>query len=236
MIKMTDVNEAKVIKLKTHGQVFEILADSVKALALKSGNPVDIREVLAVQKIFTDAKKGMEASPTVLNDIFKTDDPLEVAKLIIQKGDIPLTAEYKQGIRDQKMKQIINMIHRNAVDPKTHAPHPPHRIEAALLEAKFHVDENKDVNKQVEEALKVLRPILPIKFEIKEIAVKVPPLYAAKSYSVLNSFGKKIREDWQSDGSLVVVLEMPGGLEEDFHNQLNALCHGEVETKILNVK
>ena len=233
---MTDVNEAKVIKLKTHGQVFEILADSVKALALKSGNPVDIREVLAVQKIFTDAKKGMEASPTVLNDIFKTDDPLEVAKLIIQKGDIPLTAEYKQGIRDQKMKQIINMIHRNAVDPKTHAPHPPHRIEAALLEAKFHVDENKDVNKQVEEALKVLRPILPIKFEIKEIAVKVPPLYAAKSYSVLNSFGKKIREDWQSDGSLVVVLEMPGGLEEDFHNQLNALCHGEVETKILNVK
>ena len=99
---MATVDESKVIKLKTHGQSFEILADSTKALAFKSGNPVDIRDVLAVQKIFTDAKKGMEASPNALKSIFKTDDPLEVAKLIIQKGDIPLTAEYKSQLRDQK--------------------------------------------------------------------------------------------------------------------------------------
>jgi len=233
---MTGVDEANVLKLRTHGQNFEILADSTKALNFKSGGAVDIREVLAVQKIFTDAKKGMEASPNALRSIFRTEDPLEVAKIIIQKGEVPLTAEYKQGLREQKKKQIINIIHRNAVDPKTHAPHPPQRIEAALEQAKFHIDEVRDVNKQVEDALKVLRPILPIKFEVKEIAAKVPPDYAAKSYSILNSFGKKIREDWQTDGSLVVVLEIPGGLEEDFHNKLNALCHGDVETKVLNVK
>lgn len=233
---MTTIDEAHIIKLKTHGQSFEILADSTKALSLKSGGAVDIRDVVAVQKIFTDAKKGMVASSNALRSIFKTDDPLEVSKIIIQKGEIPLTAEYRQGLRDQKKKQIISIIHRNAVDPKTHIPHPPQRIEAALEEAKFHVDEAKDVNKQVEEALKVLRPVLPIRFEVKEIAAKIPPAYAAKSYPILNSFGKKVREDWQSDGSLVVVLEMPGGLEEDFHNKLNALCHGDVETKVLNVR
>jgi ribosome maturation protein SDO1 len=233
---MTNVDEAKVIKLKTHGQTFEILADSTKALAFKSGSAVDIREVLAVQTVFTDAKKGMEASPNALRDIFKTEDHLEAAKIIIQKGDIPLTSEYKQGLKDQKKKQIINMIHRNAVDPQTHAPHPPNRIEAALDEAKFQVDEVKDVPKQVEEALKALRPILPIKFEIKEIAAKIPAEFAAKSYSVINSFGKKIREDWQTDGSLLVVIELPGGLEEDFYSKLNELCHGNAETKILNVK
>ncbi len=233
---MITLEEANIIKLKTHGQNFEIMADSTKALSLKSGAVVDIRDVVAVQKIFTDARKGMVASPNALRSIFKTDDPLEVAKLIIQKGEIPLTAEYKQSLREKKKKQIIDIIHKNAVDPKTHAPHPPQRIEAALEEAKFHFDEAKEVNKQVEEALKAIRPILPIQFEIKEIAAKIPAEFAAKSYSVLNSFGKKIREDWQTDGSLVVVLEMPGGLEEDFHNKLNALCHGDVETKILNVK
>ena len=233
---MTSVDEAKIIKLKTHGQHFEILADSTKALALKSGVAGDIRDILAAQKIFTDAKKGMEASPNALKDIFKTDDPLEVAKLIIQKGEIPVTSEHRAELREQKKKQIINMIHRNAVDPKTHTPHPPQRIEAALEEAKFHVDEVKDVSKQVEEALKAIRPILPIKFEIKEIAVKIPPEFAAKSYSILNSFGKKIREDWQTDGSLVVVVEIPGGLEEDFHGKLNALCHGDIETKVLNTR
>jgi len=77
---------------------------------------------------------------------------------------------------------------------------------------------------------------LPIKFEVKEIATKIPPEFAAKSYPIFNQFGKKIREDWQTDGSLVVVIEMPGGLEEDFHNKLNALCHGNVETKVLKVK
>lgn len=233
---MTTVDEANVIKLKTHGQNFEILADSTKALQVKSGAEIDIRDILAAQKIFTDAKKGMEASPNALKSIFKTDDPLEVAKLIIQKGDIPLTAEYKQNLREQKKKQIINIIHRNAVDPKTHAPHPPQRIEAALEDAKFHIDEGKEVNKQVEDALKAIRTILPIKFEIKEIAAKIPADYAAKSYPIFNSFGKKLREDWQTDGSLVVVVEIPGGLEEDFHNKLNELCHGNVETKILNVR
>ncbi|MBW2975606.1 ribosome assembly factor SBDS [Candidatus Woesearchaeota archaeon] len=233
---MTDVDEAKIIRLKTHGQSFEILADSSKALAMKSGSVSDIRDVLAVQKVFTDAKKGMEASPNALKDVFKTDDPLEAARQIIQKGEIPLTAEYKQELREKKKRQIINIIHRNAVDPKTHAPHPPQRIEAALEDAKFHVDEGKDVNKQVDEALKALRAILPIKFEVKEIAVKIPSEFAAKSYTVLNSFGRKIREDWQSDGSLVAVLEMPGGLEEEFHNRINSLCHGNIETKVLNVK
>lgn len=233
---MTTVDEANIIKLKTHGQNFEILADSTKALAVKSGANIDMRDVLAAQKIFTDARKGMIASPNSLKTSFGTDDTLEAAKIIIQKGEIPLTAEYKQSLREKKKKQIIDIIHRNAVDPKTHTPHPPQRIESALEQAKFHIDEVKDINKQVEEALKVLRAILPIKFEIKEIAAKIPPQYAAKSYPILNSFGKKIREDWQTDGSLVVVLEMPGGLEEDFHNKLNTLCHGDVETKILNVR
>ncbi|HZX44831.1 MAG TPA: ribosome assembly factor SBDS [Candidatus Nanoarchaeia archaeon] len=233
---MVSVDSANTIKLKTHGQSFEILADSTKALAIKHGTDMDIRDVLAVQKVFTDSRKGLEASPNALKAVFGTDDPLEAAKLIIQKGDIPLTQEYKQGLRDQKKKQIIYMIHRNAVDPKTHLPHPPQRIEAALEEAKFHIDEFKEVTKQVEEALKAIRPILPIKFETKEISAKIPPNYAAKSYSILHSFGKTLREDWQSDGSLVVIVEIPGGLEEEFHSKLNALCHGEVETKILNIR
>ena len=233
---MVNVDQAHVVKLKTNGQEFEILVDSDKALALKGGANIDIRDVLAVQKIFSDARKGMEISPHALESVFKTHDVFEAAKQIIQKGEIHLTAEYKNQLKETKKKQIINIIHRNAVDPQMHIPHPISRIEAALEQAKFHVDEFKDVNKQVEDALKAIRIILPIKFEIKELAVKIPPEFAAKSYSVLNSFGKKLKEDWQSDGSLLVVLEIPGGLEEDLHSKLNALCHGNVETKILKVR
>ena len=90
--------------------------------------------------------------------------------------------------------------------------------------------------KQMQDVIKAIRPILPIKFEVKEIAVKIPAEFAAKSYNVLNNFGKKTKEEWLSDGSLAVVIEMPGGLEEDFYEKINAVCHGDVESKVLSIK
>jgi len=230
---MVTVDKANIIRLSTHGKIFEILADAEKALELKSGQDVPITEILAVENVFTDSKKGTAASENVMESIFKTSDPLEVAKIIIEKGNIPLTKEHKAGIRDQKLKQVITYISRNAVDPKTHYPHPPDRVEAALKEANFNIDETKDVQKLVDDAIKAIRPILPIKFETIELACKIPADVAAKSYSVINTFGKKTSENWQTDGSLMVVIEMPAGMEEDFHHKVNALCHGEVETKIL---
>ena len=233
---MVDVDKAHTAKLKTHGQEFEILIDSDKAIAFKTGKEADIKDVLAIEKIFTDAKKGLETSPNALKQCFGTEDVLECAKQIIMKGEFSLSAEYKQKLRDQKKRQIINLIHRNAVDPSNHLPHPPQRIEAAMDEAKIHVDEFEDVQKQMNEVLKKIRVILPIKFEVKEIAVKIPAEYGAKSYAVINNFGKKIKEDWLSDGSLSVVIEIPGGLEEDFYEKLNEICHGNVESKVLSTR
>jgi len=233
---MINVEDAHIAKLKTHGQDFEILIDSDKAIAFKSGSITDVREVLAVEKVFSDAKKGLEVSPNALKQCFTTDDVLEVSKEIINKGEFSLTAEYKQNLRDQKKKQIINLIHRNAVDPTTHLPHPPQRIESAMEEAKIHIDEFENTQKQMDEVIKKIRPILPIKFEVKEIAVKIPADFAAKSYNIINDFGKKVKEEWLNDGSLAVVIDMPGGLEEDFYEKINALCHGEVESKVLSTK
>jgi len=164
-----------------------------------------------------------------------SDEVLE-AKIIIKKGEIQLTQEHRANLRERKRKQIINMLHVNGVDPRTHLPHPPQRIENALEEAKFHVEEFGQVHEQVQEALKKLRPILPIKFEVKEISVKIPAQFAAKSYQVLSMFGTKLREEWQNDGSLLTVLEMPGGLESDFYDKINSLTHGNVETKVLKIK
>jgi len=233
---MVSVDSAHIIKFKSHGHVFEILVDLNLAFAVRQGKDVDMSSVVAVEKVFADARRAEVASPNSMKEVFGTEDPLEVARLIINKGELPMTTEYRHQLKEQKLKQIVNMIHRNAVDPQTHAPHPPQRIESALQEAKFHVDEFIDVQKQMQEALAMIRPILPIKLEIKEIAVKIPPDYAAKSYPIIQQFGKKLREDWQSDGSYMAVVEIPGGLEEDFHNKLNALCHGNVETKILKTR
>ena len=233
---MVTVDNAIIARLKSHGQDFEILVDCNNAVALKEGKDVNMRDVLAAMKIFSDAKKGLEASETATKQIFQTSEVEEVAKHIIKKGHIQLTGEYREKLRENKRKQIINMIHRNGVDPATHAPHPPQRIENALSEAKFHVDEFLSVEKQIQEALKKLKPIIPIRFEVKEIAVKFPPEFGSKAYPIVSQFGKILKDEWLRDGSWAVVVEMPGGLEEEFHDKINKLTHGDVESKILKIK
>ena len=161
---MVNVDKAVIARLKTHGQSFELLVDCDNALLLKEGREVAIRDVLAAMNVFSDAKKGIAASETAMKQIFGTSDVEEVARQIIKKGEVQITQEHREKIREQKKKQAIDIIHRNGVDPKTHSPHPITRLENALKEAKFHFDERKPVQEQVQEALKALKPILPIRF------------------------------------------------------------------------
>jgi ribosome maturation protein SDO1 len=99
---MVNVDQAVIAKLKAQGHEFEILVDCNNALALKEGKSVDMHDVLAAMRIFSDAKKGLEASLTAMKQIFGTDDAEEVAKQIIQKGDIQLTQEYREALKENK--------------------------------------------------------------------------------------------------------------------------------------
>lgn len=233
---MVNVDEAVIARLKAGGQTFEVLVDCINAIAVREHKSVDIKDVLAASKVFADAKKGLVASENALKQIFQTADTEEIAKQIILKGEIQLTSEYRNSLRENKRKQIVNLIHRNGVDPVTHVPHPVIRIENALAEIKFHVDEFASVEEQLQEALKKLKAIIPIKFEVKEIAVKIGPEYAAKAYATVKKYSTILREDWQNNGYWVAVVEIPGGMETEFYEKVNNICHGEVEAKVLKTK
>ena len=103
-----------------------------------------------------------------------------------------------------------------------------------MEEAGVHIDEYKSAEEQIEEILKKLRVIIPIKFERREIAVKIPAQYAGHSYLVLKKY-KLLKDEWQNDGSLVAVVEIPAGLQDDFFNELNKISHGEVESRIIKI-
>lgn len=233
---MVSVDKAILARLKVQGHTFEILVDCDHAIALKEGMEASMEDVLAVQKIYSDAKKGMEASEHVMKEIFQTTDVAEISKKIIHSGEIQLTTEYRERLRDVKRKRIIDFIRRNGVDPITHAPHPLLRIENAFAEARIHIDEFQPVNAQVDDAIKKLRPILPISFEVKEIIAKFSAEYGPKAYSVVSKFGSILKDEWLRDGSWAVVVEMPAGMEQEFYDKINKLTMGTVETKVLRIK
>jgi len=56
---------------------------------------------------------------------FGTTDTLKIADIILKKGVLQLTTEQRRKMVEDKRKQIIDFISRQAVDPKTNLPHPP---------------------------------------------------------------------------------------------------------------
>ncbi len=233
---MVDINKSVIARLKSHGHHFEILVDCDAALAVRQGKDLDPHDVLAVMKIFADAHKGLEPSMKAVEEVFKTSDVKEAAYAIIRKGELQLTQEYRERLREQKRRQIVDLIHVNGVDAQTHTPHPITRIEAAMKEVHVHVDEFASAESQLHDIIKKLREILAIKFETKEMNVKISPLYTGKAYSVLKKFGPLLKEEWLNTGYLHAVVEIPGGLETDFYEQINKVCQGNVEVSVLRTK
>ncbi|MDV3103020.1 ribosome assembly factor SBDS [Thermococcus waiotapuensis] len=230
------VDKAVIARLKTHGETFEILVDPYLARDFKEGKDVSIEEILATPYVFKDAHKGDKASEHEMEKIFGTSDPYEIAKVILQKGEVQLTAEQRRQMLEDKKRYIATIIHRHAVDPRTGYPHPVDRILRAMEEAGVHVDIFKDAEEQVPAVIKAIRSLLPIKLEVKVIAVKIPSDYVGKAYGEVRKFGTIKREEWGSDGSWMFVIEIPGGVEEEFYEKLNALTKGEALTKLLERK
>ena len=223
-------------RLKKAGKNFEVDIDPDLAISYRAGHKVDIRDVLKAQKIFEDAKKGMAASETLMKQTFNTIDPLEVAAIIIKEGEIQLTAEHREKLREEKRKHLINIIHRYGVDPRTNAPHPLTRIENAFQEGKIKVDEFKSADEQVKEVLRALSVILPIKFETKEIEIHIPSHYASSANGVVKQLSKVLSSNWAPDGSFTGTIEIPGGLEEEFFAKLNKVTHGTVTSRLIRTK
>jgi ribosome maturation protein SDO1 len=230
---LVSLDDAVIARLKKGEEHFEVLVDPYAAADLIDGKNVNIIQNLAIDAVFKDSKKGKHASEDSLQKKFGTSNVEEIAKQIILKGDIQLTTEQRHKMQKNKRNRIIDMIVRNAMDPKTKAPHPRQRIELAMEEAGVHVDPFKPVNEQVKTIIEVLRPIIPISMENVKISVKIPSQHIGRAYGIARNYGSLERENWQSDGSWIGIIRIPAGMQTDFYDKLNEVTKGNVSTKIL---
>jgi ribosome maturation protein SDO1 len=232
---MISLDEAVTARLESHGARFEVLVDPDAALAMKRGDfDGDIEDVIAAEDVFENASRGDRPAEEDLETVFETTDPLEIIPEVVERGEIQITAEQRKEMQDQKHKQLVNRITRNAVNPQMdNAPHPPERIENALEQAGFSVDPMEPVDQQVDDALDALRPVLPIRFDEVTIAVQVPANYAGSAQARIRQFGDLEREEWQNDGSWVGVMTFPAGMQNEFYDLVNEHTSGEAETRIV---
>ena len=220
-----------VARMKVKGKTYEISVDLDEALKVKAGKG-DIMSALQGSAIYMDLKKGNAASDKDLIDAFGTTEVYEIAKKIIASGDVQKTQEFRDAAREAQVKQLVDLIVRNAVDQHGR-PYTADRITRALSEAHYNID-NRAPDQQLHEAIAAIKSILPIKVDTKRVKIIVPARFTGQVYGILKDM--KESENWLGNGDLEVTLNLPSGMQLDFYDKLNGITHGAARSEELPEK
>lgn len=227
------MTEVTVIRHSVAGEKFEILVKPDPALDYKLGKIKDVSAILVSDEVYTDSGKGTKASAEKLLKAFGTQDTNAVIEQIIKKGELNLTTDQRRKMIAEKRKQIINFIAKTYVDPRSHLPHPPMRIEQALEQTRVSIDPFKNSEEQAKDVVEKLRTIIPLKSENMLLEITVPAQYASQSYSVLKSNGTLKKEEWQNNGSLKAILEIPAGARANVIDRLGSITKGSATVEMV---
>ncbi|HEY0579568.1 MAG TPA: ribosome assembly factor SBDS [Candidatus Nitrosocosmicus sp.] len=224
-------SKSTTVRLIVGNDKFEILVKPDYALEYKLGKRSDLSSVLISDEIYSDANKGSRISTDKLNKHFKTTNSNEVIKQILLKGELNLTTDQRRKMVEEKRKQIIQYINKNFVDPKTKLPHPIQRIENGLEDIRVVIDPFKKAEDQIKLVVDSLRKVLPLASELSQLTITIPKNFSSNSIGFIKSSGSVISEEWLSDGSLKVKIEINAGVKGNFLDRLGSLTKGSAQVK-----
>ncbi len=224
-----------IVRLTIGGERFEILVNPDTALNYKMGRNIPPSQVIVVDEIYSDASKGLRVSSDKLQKHFQTTDVSHAAITILNKGELQLTTEQRRKLVNDKKRQIIEIVARNYIDPRTGLPHPPLRIEQALREAKVSIDPFKSAEEQSKAIVEQLRPILPLKSEKIRLLIRVPPQFAPQSVGIIKNYGEIVKEEWGEDGSMTAIVDIPAGIHSMLVDKLGSATKGSAQISVAKV-
>ena len=230
---MVKVEDALIARYESKGHRFEVLIDQKLVDLVKSGKSVNVSEYMATDMIFKDSSKGDRASEEVIGEVFGTEDFQTVVMEIVKKGQVQLTTEQRRKMLEEKRRQIVEIIARESMNPQSGTPHPPQRIEKAMEEARVRVDPFKSAEEQVNDVLKAIRVLLPIRFEHVKMEIEVPGTEYGKIYAEMAKLGQIQKEDWKNNGNYNAIVEIPAGVQDQLYDFLNKRTKGNVNIKLI---
>ena len=229
---MVSLDDAVVARLEKGGKRYEILVDPDLVESFKSDpTSIPLDDLLATDEVWHDARSGERPTEDKLISTFGTIDLLDCVTTIHTKGSIQLTTVQRRQMISDKRQQIITEISRTAIDPRSKAPHPATRIELALDELRWNPDPFLSVERQIKDAVDVLRPVIPLSFETIKLAFRVSgSAYGGVQREVRSDV---IKEQWLENGDWAFVVEIPAGMKGEYLSKV-AKRDPNTEVKELN--
>ena len=103
-------------------------------------NKINLELIFESFIVFEDLKRGKKATDGDMEVVFETKDGKVISGFILLEGDIQWTKAQREEERVKKLKQIVTIISKNAINPQNKKPHPVQRIEKAIEEANVKID------------------------------------------------------------------------------------------------
>jgi ribosome maturation protein SDO1 len=191
-----------------------------------------VRDALLAPHIYKSAQTGMVASEEHLTALFKTSDEEKVAERIIKEGELHFNDEYKERLRSEKKKQIIDLLVREAAEVNSGNPVTEKKLASAFSQAKVHVDLFKRVEEQVPDVVAKLRSVLALSLDKKTLSLRIPSKHAPKLYGFVSSKSTILQEAWLGDGAFSAKVELAAGAVSGFIDELKKSTHGDIEVSI----
>lgn len=212
---MVNMDDAVIARLEKGGKRYEVLVDPDLVNQWKDDQTsVELDDLLATDEVWHDVKNGERPTSEKLQGVFGTTELGPCVEKIILEGSIQLTTEQRKKLIEDKTKQVIADICMLGIDPQTKLPHPPQRIENALIEARFKADPFKSVEKQVKDAVAMIRELIPISFTTVKLAFKVGGTNYGSVFALVRE--DVLREDWLPNGDWAFTVEIPAGMKIDY--------------------
>jgi ribosome maturation protein SDO1 len=102
-----------------------------------------------------------------------------------------------------------------------------------MKDGRVSVDPQKSVDEQVKDIVEQLRSIIALKSENLQLEIVIPAQFASQSYAVLKSVGSLKSEQWQNNGSLKAILEIPAAARPNVIDRLGSITKGSASVEVI---
>lgn len=167
-------------------------------------------EVLQSETIFINVSKGQVAGAADLEAAFGTDNVTAIAQLILEKGELQVSAKEREHEQENKFKDIACVIAEKCINVETNRPFPVSIIDQCLRDMHFSIHPTKSAKQQALEAIRELEKTLPIKRASMRLRILLPTKLGKAVKAKLQPLWQQLEdEQFHSHHELVVLIE-PG--------------------------
>eukprot|EP00667_Euglena_gracilis_P006322 EG_transcript_6367 len=146
-----------IVSMERGGKHFEVACYRNKVTDWKSGVEKDLANVIQVERVFVNVKKGEFAAKSDLQRIFPGKEEMEIIQEILGKGVSQVNTMEREFHRDKLFKQIAHTAAEMSVDPWYHRLYTGRIIEKAMDQFGYSLKPAVPVKAQAIEVIRFLK-------------------------------------------------------------------------------